>query len=173
MNGAVTTMIVEDPVRLRVAGPADSEQISAIWRDGIDLQKWPTGIPPHQQAVEWFAQRLSKPMGDSKIFVAESGGRLVGWQSLMDLGATQITRALLSSTYTDRDWHRRGIARRLLSHAMEDSRGTGCSHIVGWIRADNLASIRLVQSLGWTFVGDLPKARESDIQLGYYAYAIP
>lgn len=115
---------------IRRATVADSEPIAFIWRPGIDLQKWPSATPPHQNTVDAFRRRLDKPEGESKIFVAESkDGTVIGWQGLLDLGITQITRCFLSSTYIHHGWHRRGIGRALLSHAMACSKRAQGSRI--------------------------------------------
>jgi L-amino acid N-acyltransferase YncA len=45
--------------------------------------------------------------------------------------------------------------------------------VVGFIRKDNEAPIKIVESLGWQKVGSIPRSNPSDIEWLYYVYAVP
>lgn len=125
-------------------------------------------------ASSGFRRRIENPQGQhSRIWVALADQELVGWQGLMEFGVTQITRIALSPTYISPRWHNKKIGYGLLRHAMKCAADSGLDHILGWIRADNKASIKLVLSLGWKLVGPAPRCRDSDPELLYYAYPVP
>ena len=84
-----------------------------------------------------------------------------------------MRRMAQSSTYITRRWHAKGVGRKLLQFAQEEARERGIDVIVGWIKTDNIPSIRLVNSLNWKFVGLLPRNSDSEPEFAYYAYAVP
>lgn len=159
-------------IRIRDAVLEDAPQIARIWLEGLGNSSGLCG-PPDQEAITSFATRIRQPQGKSETWVAVSDGTVVGWQSLQDFGVTQILRIAHSSTYICREWHSKRVGGRLLQHAQTRAGERGFETIVGWIKTDNLSSIRLVQSLGWKFVGILPRTNESQPEVAYYAYAVP
>jgi L-amino acid N-acyltransferase YncA len=162
-----------DEIRIRDARSSDAEQIARIWLNGLTLQKGYVGIPAEVDVVTAFQGRIDTPQGESRMWVAVYGVEIVGWQGLLDFGITQIARTALSSTYISEQWLGKKVGRALLLRAMSHACERGFNHVIGWIKVDNTMSIKLVLSLGWKFVGVLPRNQESDIELAYYAYAVP
>jgi L-amino acid N-acyltransferase YncA len=163
---------MNDDVQIRVAKPSDGPHISEVWLECLQLGGY-ANLPCSAEALSAFRKRIENPEGHSRIWVALAGDAIVGWQGLVDFGVTQITRSALSSTYVSPQWHHKKVGYRLLKHAMQCAADGAFDYIVGWIKSDNTASIRLVRSLGWQLVGKVPRCRETDPELSYYAYAIP
>jgi L-amino acid N-acyltransferase YncA len=157
---------------IRDATVIDVVDVARIWRDGLASA---TGLPTplEEEAIAGFTARISSPPGKSQFWVAVADGKVVGWQSLTDFGVTQISPIAQSSTYIDSDWHDRGVGRCLLKHAQTIAASLGLQTIVGRIRTDNIASVELVSSLGWRFVGVLPRAVITEPEQAYWAYAVP
>ncbi len=65
------------------------------------------------------------------------------------------------------------IGRALLSFACKFAVQSGLSVIIGYVRADNAAPLRIVESLGWKQVGTIPRSNGSEPELFCYAYAVP
>jgi L-amino acid N-acyltransferase YncA len=160
-------------LQIRFAQPSDGRHITEMWLECLQLGGYTT-YPCSDQAMGAFVQRIENPQGHSRIWVAVLGDEIVGWQGLIDFGVTQITRAALSSTYVSPRWHHKKVGCQLLKHAMQCvTDNGGLDYILGWIKSDNLASIRLVRSLGWKRIGKIPRFREADPKLEYYAFAVP
>jgi L-amino acid N-acyltransferase YncA len=167
------TIMMEHEVGLRFAEESDAGEIASIWRECLGLHAGQKSVPTQAQAVAAFEERIRQPQGRSCIWVAVDNGSIVGWQSLSDFGATQITKAATSSTYVSPRCHAKGVGRRLLAHATSSARSCNFDYVVGFIRTDNIAPIRIVLSLGWKLVGPLPHNLVDGTQLAYYAYAVP
>lgn len=160
-------------IHIRDADVSDAERIARIWLKGIELQKGYINVPSEADVTMAFHERIGAPPGASRIWVAVHAGQVVGWQGLLDFGITQIARTALSSTYICEQWVGKKVGRELLLWAMGHASELAFSHVIGWIKVDNTMSIKLVLSLGWKLVGALPRNQEGDMELAYYAYAVP
>ena len=160
-------------IQIRNAVASDAEHIAQIWLKGLELQKGYDGIPAEAAVITAFQVRINAPQGASRLWVAVHDGEVVGWQGLLDYGITQIARTALSSTYIREQWLGKKIGKARLLWAMDHACELCFNHVIGWIKVDNAMSIKLVLSLGWKLVGVLPRNQESDIELAYYAYAVP
>jgi L-amino acid N-acyltransferase YncA len=164
---------MDNGVQIRVAQPSDGQYISKMWLECLQLGGYTT-FPSSSEALSAFEQRIENPQGHSRIWVAVVGDEIVGWQGLIDFGVTQITRAALSSTYVSPRWHHKKVGCQLLKHAMQCvTDNGGLDYILGWIKSDNSPSVRLVSSLGWKRIGEVPRFRDDDPKLEYYAFAVP
>jgi L-amino acid N-acyltransferase YncA len=163
----------EHEVVLRLAEETDAVDIATIWLDCLSMQGSHKAVPGQEQAVAAFKERIRHPQDRSCIWVAVENGYVIGWQSLSDFGVTQITKAGMSSTYVSPRCHTKGLGRRLLAHATGSARSCGFDYVVGFIRTDNVAPIKIVLSLGWKLVGTLPRNLDDGAELAYYAYAVP
>jgi L-amino acid N-acyltransferase YncA len=158
----------ESQMHLREASMEDAHQIASTWVECLGNAGYHC-IPKTDDALQTFRSRIEDPR--SRIWVATVGAHVIGWQGLADFGPTQVIRAALSSTYVSANWQRNGIGRNLLLHAMRYADKSALQYVLGWIRRDNLASVNLVLSLGWTLVGTMPHSGRFEHPLDYYAYA--
>jgi L-amino acid N-acyltransferase YncA len=163
---------MNDGLELRLAREEDADEVARIWMDAL-LVSSGHSAPPAEEVITSFRARILNPVGKSVLWVATSGDRIAGWQSLQDFGVTHITRIAQSSTYISREWRGRGLGKKLLIHAQSHAGAGGFDLIAGWIKTDNETSLRLVRSLNWKYVGTMPRICESEPEFAYYAYAVP
>lgn len=159
-------------LQIRAARLDDVQAVYRIWREGF-ASIMGLHVPDEEAAIEIFTYRISKPTGKSRLWVAVFNGCVAGWQSLMDLGIGEMSPIVQSSTYIDARFQGMGVGRQLLRHAQSEASLLGLQNIVGWIKTDNHSSCKLVTSLGWTFVGLLPRSSPDLPGWGYWAYAVP
>ncbi len=62
-------------------------------------------------------------------------------------------RTVEDSVYVDRAWRGRGVGRRLVAHLIEAATTAGHHSVLARITADNSASRRLHEALGFRLVG--------------------
>jgi GNAT superfamily N-acetyltransferase len=105
-------------VQIRRAEPGEGEQLRTIaiaskghW--GYDIQR----------VREWAAGGDFSPAGLSskEVYVAEVGGRIVGWSALIPRGES----CWLDDLWIEPDWIGRGIGTRLFRHAADRARRLG------------------------------------------------
>lgn len=156
---------------IRQASIEDLNDIVSIWTDGQISQR---NVPiEHERAMCIFRERIQLQTEFYGIWVADCGGVVVGWQSLAPGRANPIHKWAESSTYISKRYTGRGIGRKLLTFITEYANSVGLSHIEGFIKQGNEPPIRIVESLGWTKVGTIPRAQEGDTEWLYYVYAVP
>jgi L-amino acid N-acyltransferase YncA len=159
-------------IDIRDATMSDCADIVRIWREGC-MNSFGFPAPPQDDAFHAFSSRLAAPASQSRIWVAIADGAVIGWQGLTLAGPTQILPVAQSSTYIDHNWQTKGVGSLLLTHAQNEAPHMGLWGIIGWIKADNTTSIKMVMSLGWVQMGPLPSSDKERPQYIYYAYAVP
>lgn len=102
---------------------------------------------PLEGRQKWFA---SHPPEKYPVTVAEIGGEVVAWGSLSkfrDRAAYDGT--VEASIYVHHDHHRQGLGRVLLTDLIDRARQLGFHTMIGGVSAEQTASLRLQQSLGF------------------------
>jgi phosphinothricin acetyltransferase len=90
------------------------------------------------------------------LYGAELGGCVVGWAALSSFREAYTANGTLEdSVYVHLDFHRRGIGRRLLAELIGAARHSGLCSILANISADQTASIRLHEAMGFQKVAHL------------------
>ena len=161
-----------DQVVLRSAERRDLSAICSIWMQGVQLA---FGLPPSALDVveAYFADRVSTQTSPFGIWVAETNGVVLGWQSLQQCRPNPISKMAEASTYVSpKDWRKR-LGRDLLLFAQRRGIEAGFRHIVAFMKTDNQAATLLVESLGWKRVGTLPYTAQGDPECAYYAWSVP
>jgi L-amino acid N-acyltransferase YncA len=158
-------------VAIRPASIKDLHEIAVIWREGQVAQ----GIKPPDLdlALQIFRARLETEAEVFGVWVAEIERVLVGWQSLLPCRTSPLYKWAESSTYISARSRGRGVGRKLLEFATEHAKTVNLTHVVAFIIKDNEASIKMVESLGWQKVGDIPRSNPRDMEWLYYVYAVP
>jgi L-amino acid N-acyltransferase YncA len=159
-------------VSIRRARNDDAASIARAWLEGNRALNQ-RNIPPDDQVLEFFSSRLRQQTDVFGMWIAEHEGRFAGWQGLQPCRPNPIAKMAESSTYVSADVKTRGVGRSLILYANSHAQEVGLEYIVGFIRAENSAMIRIVESSGWTLVGTLPNRVSTDVQYLYYAYAVP
>lgn len=94
---------------------------------------------------------------------AEPGGDIGGWLSLRSFyGRPAYRHTVEVAVYTDPAVQRRGVARRLLDHALASAASLQISTILAFVFAHNVPSLRLFEGAAFERWGHLPRVAELD-----------
>lgn len=158
-------------ITIRPATTDDLREIVTMWREGqVSQGEEPL---PQEEAIGVFRTRLQMQGLPYGIWVAEVGGMVVGWQSLHRSRANPALDWAESSTYISHRHKGRGVGRKLLTFATHHANASKLTYVEGFIKADNPAPVRIVESLGWQRVGSLPRQNPTEVEWLYYVYAVP
>jgi L-amino acid N-acyltransferase YncA len=108
----------------------------------------------YEDRLKWFEQRSEK----HPAVVVEQNGRIVAFGALSThrprdgYGHTAET-----SIYVHRDFHRRGIGSVIMADLIRRARAAGLHVLIGVCCSESVASIALLESLGFKRVGYLPQ----------------
>ena len=148
-------------MQIRPAQLSDLEAIVAIYNASIPGGMATADTKPVsvESRREWFAAHTpdKRPM-----WVAEeaSGGgatRVAGWVGFRSFyGRPAYEPTVEVSVYVHPDFHRRGIGRALMVHAIGAAPSVGVRTLLGFAFGHNTPSVRLLESLGFEHWGRLP-----------------
>jgi phosphinothricin acetyltransferase len=137
---------------IRLATAADLPAINAIYNHYVRTSTCTYQTEPSTDAerAEWFADRDAR----LPVTVAELDGRVAGWGSLNRFHARAAYRFTTeNSVYVDHAMHRQGIGRALLVDLIARARVLEYHAILAVISADQAASLKLHEALGFVEVG--------------------
>jgi phosphinothricin acetyltransferase len=137
---------------IRLATAADVSAINEIYNYYVHRSTCTYQLEPEplEGRQVWFAAHQSEKY---PVTVAEFDGRVIGWGSLSkfrDRAAYDGT--VEASVYIHHDHHRRGLGRALLVDLIDRARAIGYHTLIGGTSADQTASLRLQESLGFSRV---------------------
>ncbi len=149
-------------ITIRRATPKDGETISAVWETVCAERVYTAVNQPFtpQQEREYIAS-LSDREG---AFVAEIGGRIVGFQSL-DLWAKytdSFDHVGVMGTIILPAWRREGVGRCLAEYTLDFARANGYEKIVIYVRGGNARGQSFYRSLGFVPQGVLARQVKID-----------
>lgn len=149
-------------VRVRPASADDLPAVHRLYNDEVlggvatwDIEPW-----SWERRVEWFAEHDE----NTPVLVAEQDRQVVGFAYLSiyrpkpGYGCTRE-----NTIFVDPRFHRAGIGRLLLGALIEEARRIGMHTLVAWIESENVGSIELHRSLGYTVIGT---ERETGFKFG-------
>lgn len=142
---------------IRDAVEADLPAIVAIYNTTIPMQIVTADFAPItvESRLAWFHAHTPN---ERPLWVMEIEGEIAGWlgfQSFYGRPAYYSTAEL--SLYVSPSFRRRGIGRQLLERAIEISPTLNLTTLLGFIFADNQASLKLFRQYGFEQWGYLPK----------------
>jgi L-amino acid N-acyltransferase YncA len=148
---------------IRLAQLDDLPAIVDIYNQSIPSKQSTGDTQPLrvEARITWF--REHRPDAHP-IFVAAVGGEVAGWCSL---SAYRPGRAALRFTceisyYIALDYHRRGIGTALVEHALAACPSLQIRHLFAIVLEGNQASLRLLEKMGFTQWGYLPRVADFD-----------
>ena len=150
-------------MRLRDAQPADLPEIVAIYNASIPggLATADTEPVSVQSRSAWF--REFDPARRPLWVVEDDAQRLNAWLSVRSFyGRPAYHRTVELGVYTAPDSHRRGHARWLLDHAVQQAPRMGIATLLAFVFAHNAPSISLFTGRGFSAWGRLPLVAELD-----------
>ena len=158
-------------MQVRLATAEDLPAVTRIYNAAIDEHT--TADTEHVSLASRERWLAAHPPDRYPILVAENAGLIAGYASLSAYrpgrGATRHTAEI--SYYVDVDHRRRGVGRALVGECIRRCPALGLRALFAIILDDNTASVRLLESFGFTRWGHLPGvARFGDRTLGHVYY---
>ncbi|MFN8490019.1 MAG: N-acetyltransferase family protein [Caldilineaceae bacterium] len=142
---------------IRAATFADVPAINAIYSENVlhGTASWEL-TPPNDNEIRRRMQTILEQ--GYPYFVAESGGKIVGYTYASSYRPRLGYRFLVeNSIYVDNAYQRCGIARQLMTTLIDACTAQGFRQMIAVIGdSANIASIELHRSLGFVQVGFLP-----------------
>jgi GNAT superfamily N-acetyltransferase len=147
--------VVRDIV-VRVARPTDARAIAEV---GIASRRWSyrdllaeadvAALSVEGSAAD-FAEGLAQLSPDSAVFVAELGGRIVGYAYVLPSPDVDIPAGTseLGSLYVTEDVAGTGVAPALTDAAVEHARAAGHRLLTLWVRPENGRARRFYEKYG-------------------------
>jgi phosphinothricin acetyltransferase len=138
---------------VRPATRADLQGILDIYNDAVLTTTATYDYEPRtlEHRAAWFEEHAKQ---DYAVFVAEEGGRIIGWSALNPYHARMGYRFTTeNSVYVAADQRGKGVGKLLLEPLIGAARKRGLHAIIAAIDADNEASIRLHARFGFEKVG--------------------
>jgi phosphinothricin acetyltransferase len=148
------------PVTVRRAVAGDAAAVAAIWNREVLETLATTDTEPRDTAAQraWLAGHSDA----YPVLVAVAGRRSRATRGAVVAGYAALApyrpkpafaHTVEDSVYVDRAWRGRGVARLLLSRLLEAAAAADHHSVVARITAENVASRRLHESLGFRLVG--------------------
>jgi L-amino acid N-acyltransferase YncA len=162
MNGPIETngegIANDPPVLVRPSRDSDVEAMLAIYRhhirrgieDGVDDSGTPEPDDLRDRRKNLRSHRLPH-------LVASYGGEVVGYAYVVLFRKRPAYRyAVKHSIYVHRDHAGRGVGRLLMQELIDVCAAAGFRQMIGYIDADNTASLAIHDKFGFQRVGLLP-----------------
>jgi phosphinothricin acetyltransferase len=135
---------------IRPAQTADLSAILDIYNDAVlnTTASWDYETRTSEQHVQWFEQH--QQLGLPVLVAVDEAGTVVGWGSLSKFREKigyQYT--VEHSVYVAANHRRQGIARSIVLATVEAARSLGKHIVIGGVDANNEASVRLHEALGF------------------------
>jgi L-amino acid N-acyltransferase YncA len=173
--GNTLALTKSTPYHIRQANLNDCAEIERIWRAGQNCLRIPLS---DTYWADIFRRRVETQDDVFQVWVAEDdAGDLLGWQSLSPTMNHPVLRNLIaeSSTYICPNQQAKGVGRGLLSYALRHAQNTPLKYVVAFIFTDNVGALRIIDSLGFKRVGDLPNTYniKDNHEWMFIAYEVP
>jgi ribosomal protein S18 acetylase RimI-like enzyme len=152
------TMSSIKEVSLRHATVADAAAIAAVRIDswlatyrGVMPDAFLDGMKLEDSVVHWRTILEALPAAGERIcvFVAESGGVIIGFASGMLLAQPKHGMgAELTAVYLLPEWQRSGIGRRMVQKVARTLQAQGSDSLLVWVIANNTMARNFYEELG-------------------------
>jgi L-amino acid N-acyltransferase YncA len=148
----------EQPVVVRPSRDGDVEAMLAIYRHhirrGIEESIDDSGVPEPEDLGD---RRKNLRSHRLPHLVATHGGEVVGYAYVVLFRKRPAYRYTVKhSIYVHRDHLSRGVGRLLMQELIDACAATGFRQMIGYIDADNTASLAIHERFGFRRVGLLP-----------------
>lgn len=141
-------------MRIRPAARPDVSAITRIYNHAVTSSTASFDVEPRSEEdrERWLAERLPR----HPVVVAEEDGQVLGWGALSRFSERTAYDATAEiSVYIDEPFKGRGLGRSITLALLEAARDEGLHAIIARICTENVASIRMVSSLGFTEAGTI------------------
>ena len=144
-------------MKIRDAAEADLREVVEIFNVAVATRTATAILEPVTVAerLSWFHEHSPARY---PLWVVEIEKRVAGWLSFHPFMPRSAYRGTAEiSVYVHEDFHRHGVARRLLEEAIARSPELEITALIGLILGHNAASLKLFGSLGFERWGLLPR----------------
>lgn len=142
----------------RAATPEDAEAIARIYNQGIEDRNatFETRLRSPHEVVAWFD-------GRHPIVVVEDHGEVISFASTSTYRPRDCYQGVAEfSVYVQRSARGRGAGRAALRALSEAARKAGFHKLVSRVFPENVASLKLLESMGFRQVGEYRKHGQLD-----------
>ena len=149
---------MNDRLQVRAARPADSEEIVAIYNEGIEdrVATFETRPRRSDDISHWFAGRYP-------CVVVLQDGRVTAFAATSQYRPRECYDGVAEfSVYVARVARRQGVGRAAMQGLMTEAREAGFHKLVSRVFPENTASLRLLQALGFRRVGEYRRHAQLD-----------
>jgi len=159
-------------MKIREAIFNDIISINDIYNQSIPSKSSTADILPLQisERKKWLKGHKD---GNYPVFVAEINDEVIGWISLSPYrpGRLALKQTAEVSYFIRKDFEKMGIGTKLLNYVIENANKFGIKNIFAILLDKNIASIKLLQKLGFEKWAFLPKVANFDgIECGQFYY---
>lgn len=140
----------------------DLEKIVAIYNSTIESRMVTADTKPVtvEERIDWFNNHVPN---HRPLWVALDEQEICGWVSLESFyGRPAYDKTVEISIYLSENFRGRGLGKKVLSKALEESSKLGIETLLGFIFAHNEPSIKLFQRFGFEKWAHLPEVAELD-----------
>lgn len=139
-------------MRIRQATAEDIPDVTRIYNQAVESSTASFDLRPRtvEDRLRWFEHHEPR----HPVLVAESGGAVIGWGSLSawsDRAAYDATVEI--SVYIDSAHQGRGLGREIATTLLDMAGQAGLHSVLARICTENLGSVRMMRSLGFTEAG--------------------
>jgi len=161
-------------MNIRIAKPRDLETIVEIYNQSITMGQKTADITPVKtdDRKKWFADHLPEKY---PILVAEESESIVGYLTISPYrpGRMALCHTAEVSFFIQFEYHRQGIASRLLQYAIDLCPSLQIKTLFGILIDNNQGSIRLLEKFGFKKWGHLPRVAEFDgVEVGHLYFGL-
>lgn len=146
------TAVAAAALALRPACADDAEQLAAIWNHEARATLATTDTEVRDAAAQraWLATHSAL----YPVVVAVTDDAVAGYAALTAYRTRPaFQRTVEDSVYVEQRWRGRGVGRLLVTHLLDQATALGHHSVFARITADNAASRRLHEQLGFRLVG--------------------
>lgn len=139
---------------LRPATAEDVPAITSIYNQAVTNTTASFDLEPRtlEDRARWLADRLPR----HQVIVAEDSGAVVGWGALSPFSERAAYAATAEiSVYVAESHQQRGLGRALTAELLEAGAREGLHSILARVCTENVGSIAMVRSLGFTQAGTI------------------
>ena len=163
-NARIGFVAISPNVPIRHAQPSDLTEIVAIYNASIPgrMATADTAAVTVAQRETWFRE-FDPTLRPLWVYCNAEDSGAKGWLSLRSFYGRPAYRATVEvGVYVAPEAQRRGIARRLLDHALHHSPALGIRTMLAFVFGHNGPSIALFERCGFEPWGRLPRVAELD-----------
>jgi ribosomal protein S18 acetylase RimI-like enzyme len=174
--------VMETRLTMRRATEADASVLAALhiqaWQWAYRGQLPDTFLDElastRQWREAWRREMFARPPGDERTWVAEIGGRVVGFADTRPSRDADVEPATaeLATLYLDPQVVGTGVGRALLRKAMADLHQRGYRVAVLWVLETNVRARRFYEIAGWRSDGTIKSEQRSGVELREMRYRV-